>query len=81
MGGFLQELADLSDVPVDVEVELGRRIMTIAEILELGPDSVIRLGRSVGNCVDIRVGGALIGSGEITIAEDAVGVRITDFSL
>jgi flagellar motor switch protein FliN/FliY len=77
----LQEIADLADVPVEVEVELGRRIMTIAQILELGPDSVIRMARSAGDNIDILVGGTLIGYGEIVIIEDAVGVRITDFGL
>ena len=77
----LQEIADLADVTVDVEVELGRRIMTIAQILQLGPDSVVRMGRSAGDNIDILIGGTLIGYGEIVIIEDAVGVRITDFSL
>jgi flagellar motor switch protein FliN/FliY len=77
----LQEIADLADIPVQVEVELGRRVMTIAQILELGPDSVIRMQRSAGDNIDILVGGALVGYGEIVIIEDAVGVRITDFSL
>ena len=66
---------------VDVEVELGRRIMTIAQILQLAQDSVIRMGRSAGDNIDILVGGTLIGYGEIVIIEDAVGVRITDFTL
>jgi len=77
----LQEIADLADVTVDIEVELGRRIMTIAQILQLGPDSVVRMGRSAGDNIDILIGGALVGYGEIVIIEDAVGVRITDFSL
>lgn len=77
----IQELADLTDVAVDVEVELGRKIMTIAQILQLGPDSVVRMGRSAGDNIDILIGGALVGYGEIVIIEDAVGVRITDFSL
>ena len=77
----LQEIADLTDVTVDVEVELGRKVMTIAQILQLGPDSVIRIGRSAGDNIDILVGGTLVGYGEIVIIEDAVGVRITDFSL
>jgi flagellar motor switch protein FliN/FliY len=55
--------------------------MTIAKILDLGPDSVIRMARSAGDNIDILVGGALVGYGEIVIIEDAVGVRITDFSL
>ena len=77
----LQEIADLTDVTVDVEVELGRKIMTIAQILQLGQDSVIRMGQSAGDNIDILVGGTLIGYGEIVIIEDAVGVRITDFTL
>jgi flagellar motor switch protein FliN len=77
----LEEIADFADVPLEVSVELGRRIMTIAQILELGPDSVIRMARSAGDNMDILVGGSLIGFGEIVIIEDSVGVRITDFGL
>ncbi len=76
----IQEIAGLADVPVEVEVQLGHKILTIAQILELGPESVIRMARSAGENIDILVGGTLIGYGEIVIIEDAVGVRITDFS-
>ena len=76
----LEEIAHLSDVPIDVEVELGRKIMTIADILGLDVDSLIRMPRSAGENIDILVGGRLIGFGEIVIIEDAVGVRITDFN-
>ena len=76
----IEEIADLADVPVEVEVQLGKKTLTIAQILELGPESVIRLARSAGDNIDILVGGALIGYGEVVIIEDAVGVRITDFS-
>lgn len=76
----LEEIAHLSDVPIDVEVELGRKIMTIDDILRLDVDSLIRMPRSAGDNIDILVGGTLIGYGEIVIIEDAVGVRITDFN-
>jgi flagellar motor switch protein FliN/FliY len=75
----LEQIADLADVPVDVEVELGRRVMTISQILELGLESVIRIARSAGDNIDILVGATLIGYGEIVIIEDTVSVRITDF--
>ena len=75
----LEEIAGLADVPVEVEVELDRKVMTIGEILELDIDSVIRMTRSAGENIDILIGGTLIGFGEIVIIEDAVGVRITDF--
>jgi len=77
----LDQIAQFSDVPLDVETELGRRVMTIAEILEIATGSVIRIARSAGDNIDILVGGTVIGYGEIVIIEDTVGVRITDFCL
>ena len=76
----LDEIASVADVPVKVEVELDRKIVTIRDVLDLDVDSVIRLTRSAGENIDILIGGTLIGFGEIVIIEDAVGVRITDFN-
>ena len=76
----LQEIAHLANVPLEIEVELDRKIMTIAEILQLEPESVIRMTRSAGENIDVRIGGILIGYGEIVTIEDAVSVRITDFN-
>jgi len=76
----LEEIAGLADVPVQVSVELDRKIMTLNDVLALDVDSVIRMTRSAGENIDILIGGTLIGSGEIVIIEDTVGVRITDFN-
>lgn len=76
----LEEIAHLADVPVSVEVELDRRVMTVREILELGEGSVIKMRRSAGENIDILVHGTLVGFGEIVIIEDSMGVRITDFN-
>jgi len=76
----LEEIASLADVPVEVRVELDRKMMTISEILDLEADRVLRMTRSAGENIDIFIGGTLIGFGEIVIIEDAVGVRITDFN-
>jgi flagellar motor switch protein FliN/FliY len=67
------------DVPLAVEVELDRRPLTVREILRLVPGSVLKMARSAGENIDIRVGGVLTGFGEIVILEDRMGVRITDF--
>jgi len=76
-----EEIAPLSDVPLDIEVELDRRIMTIGSILELEAGSVIRMTRSAGENIDLLIGGVVVGFGEIVIIEDTMGVRITDFNL
>jgi len=75
------EVASFPEVAFDINVELDKRVMNVAEILDLKPGSVIRMTRSAGENIDILVGGALVGFGEIVIIEDAMGVRITDFRL
>jgi flagellar motor switch protein FliN len=75
----LEQIRHLADIHLDVEVELDRRIMTLREIMELQAGSVIKLPRSAGENLDIVVAGTTVGSGEIVIIEDSVGVRITDF--
>jgi flagellar motor switch protein FliN len=76
----LEHIQHLADVPVSVDVELARKIMTVGEILALDRGSVIKMTRSAGENIDILVGGTLLGSGEIVIIEETVGVRITDFN-
>lgn len=64
-----------------VQVELDRRVMTVREVLQLDINSVLKLNRSAGENLDLRIGGALIGFGEIVIAETTTGLRITDFNV
>jgi flagellar motor switch protein FliN/FliY len=75
----LEEIAPLADVPVEIEVELDRRIMSAREVLDLGEGAVIGTSRSAGENIDIYIGGVLCGSGEIVVIENVLGVRITDF--
>ncbi len=75
----LEEIAPLADVPVEIEVELDRRIMKTRDVLALDDGSVISTSRSAGENIDIFIGGVLCGSGEIVVIENVLGVRITDF--
>ena len=74
-----EEIASLGDIPIEIEVELDRRIMRTREVLELEEGSVISTLRSAGENIDIYIGGVLCGSGEIVVIENNLGVRITDF--
>ena len=74
-----EEVAPLGDVPIDIEIELVRRIMTARELLQLEEGCVIGTTRSAGENIEIYLGGVLCGSGEIVVIENALGVRITDF--
>jgi len=75
----LEEIAPLGEIPVEIEVELDRRILSARQVLELEEGSVIGTARSAGENIDIYIGGVLCGSGEIVVIENTLGVRITDF--
>jgi flagellar motor switch protein FliN/FliY len=75
----LEEIAHLADIPIEVEIELARKTMALRDILGLSVGSVIKMPRSAGENIDILAGGTLIGSGEVVIIEETVGIRITDF--
>ncbi|MDP3000353.1 MAG: FliM/FliN family flagellar motor switch protein [Bryobacterales bacterium] len=75
----MEEIAKLADVPVLIEVEIGRPMLKLGDILALEEGSVVALPRSAGENIDIRVGGALVCYGEVIVMENSVGVRITSF--
>ena len=75
----LETIAHLADVPLPIEVELDRKLMNVRSLLDLDTGSLLIMARAAGENIDIRVGGELIGSGEIVILEQSMGVRITDF--
>ena len=68
----------LLDVVVPVSVELGRTSLTVKDILSTCQGSVIELGRTAGEPVDIMVGGKPLARGEVVVVKDRFGVRITE---
>jgi flagellar motor switch protein FliN/FliY len=74
-----EEVQRYLDIPVEIGVEMDRRILTMRDILDLREGSLIGTTRSAGENIDIYIGGALVGFGEIVVIENTIGVRITDF--
>lgn len=73
-----QATADrLSSVRLDVSVELGRAKVPVKELLALDEGGVIRLGRPVGEPVDLVVNGTVTARGEIVVVDGRLGLRIT----
>jgi len=77
-GDSSRRLDMLLDVPLEVNVELGRTRMTIQDLLQLGPGSVIELDKVAGEALDILVNGRLVARGEAVVVNDKFGIRITD---
>lgn len=79
-GGQLpqSELARLMDVKVLVTVELGRRRLSIADVLNLQPHSVLEFFKNADEPLDIRVNGRLVARGEAVVMGERYGVRVTE---
>jgi flagellar motor switch protein FliN len=77
----VDQIAAFAEIPLDLRVELDRRVMSLGDVLDLQPGSVIRMTRSAGENIDILIGDSLVGFGEMVIIEDTMGVRITDFNV
>ena len=68
----------LMDVVVPITIELGAANLPLRKILDLGPGSVVRLDRALGEPADILVNGERVGRGEIVVVDDQFGVRVTE---
>jgi flagellar motor switch protein FliN/FliY len=73
-----RSLTILQDVEMGVTAELGRRRMTVRELLALTPGTVIELDRAAGSPVDVLVNGTLIARGEVVVIDEEFGIRIVE---
>jgi flagellar motor switch protein FliN/FliY len=71
------DLSRLTDVTVELSVEVGRTRMTLGQALALGPGSVVALSRSAREPVDLLVNGKPVAHGEVVVIDDDFGLRIT----
>jgi flagellar motor switch protein FliN len=72
------DLKPVFDVPVAVQAVIGRASMGVADLLQLGPGSVIELDRRVGEAIDIYVNSRLVARGEVVVIDDRLGVTMTE---
>lgn len=68
----------LRDVEMTLSVEVGRARMTVRELLDLGPGSVVELDRAAGAPADLLVNGRVIARGEVVVVDEDFGLRITE---
>lgn len=66
------------NVPVRITVQVGRTEMTLSQLVELGPGSLVVLDRDAHEPADIVVNGKLVARGEVVTIEDKYAVRITE---
>ena len=68
----------LLEVELDVTIELGRKKMSIQEVLQLGKGTVIELTKLAGEPVDIYVNQKPLAKGEVVVVDENFAIRITN---
>ena len=68
----------LSDVNVDVTIELGRTHMLVEDVLRLAEGAVVELDKLAGDPVDIYVNQRLVARGEVLVLNDNFCIRVND---
>lgn len=83
-GSALTSLTDteglgfVMDVPVELSVEIGRRVMKLGEILKLGPGSVLELDKLSGEPLELFANKKLVARGQAVVVGERYGVRLTE---
>ena len=72
-------LGGLSEVPLEVKALLDTRVITVSDMLDLEPGSLIRLDRSAGENIRLHVGGVHLADGDIAAVDNMICLRITEF--
>jgi flagellar motor switch protein FliN/FliY len=72
------DLTRLTDVQVELTVEVGRTHMSLGETMSLGQGSVVTLDRLADKPVDLLVNGRPIARGEVVVIDEQFGLRITE---
>jgi len=71
----------ISKINVTLAAELGRKEMTIGEIQKLHEGSIVELDTIAGEPMNIFADNALIGKGEVIIADDNFAIRVVELYL
>jgi len=66
------------DIDLPVVVRFGRTDLTLKMLTRMGPGSVIDLGRSPDEPVEVMVSNRIVARGEVVIVGGNYGIRITD---
>jgi flagellar motor switch protein FliN len=71
-------LDQISEVELDIKIELGRTNMYLEDILKLRKGSIVALDKIAGDAVDIYVNERLIARGEVLVLNDNFCVRVAE---
>lgn len=71
----------IMDIPVTMQVVLGKAVMPVANLVKLGRGAVVKLDTNIGDPVDLIVNGRIVARGEVVVLENEesrFGITLTE---
>ena len=66
------------NLPILLQVELGRTRMTVHELLQLGQGSVLELHRLASDLIDLTINNHVVAQGEAVVLNENFGFRVVE---
>ncbi|MGC8587962.1 MAG: flagellar motor switch protein FliN [Hydrogenobaculum sp.] len=73
-----KDLQRILDIPLSITVVIGTTVITIKELLNLRPGSVVALDESINSFVSVYANGKLIAKAELVVVGENFGIRIAE---
>ncbi|ACG56866.1 flagellar motor switch protein FliN [Hydrogenobaculum sp. Y04AAS1] len=73
-----KDLQRILDIPLSITVVIGTTVITIKELLNLRPGSVMALDESINSFVSVYANGKLIAKAELVVVGENFGIRIAE---
>lgn len=68
----------IKDIPVTMSPILGKKRMTLKDLLELSPGSVVQLDAMAGSPLVIMINNYEVAKGEVVVVNEHYGIRLTE---
>ncbi len=69
-------IEQLQDITLTVCLNLGNKLLSVKELLDLIPGRIVKLDRLAGEPVDLVINGKMIAKGEVAVIDENFAVRI-----
>ncbi len=68
----------LRKIPVTLTLEVGSARLSLQDLMDIGPESVVELDTLAGEALVIKVNGSPIGRAEVVVAGENYGLKVVD---
>jgi len=76
----IREFDDFIEIPIRVNVLVGKNMVTLKDLLDLEAGSLLELNRSAGESLLIYLEDTFFAKGEVAVLDDTFAVRITEIN-